>query len=218
MLTTPMRSDLSHLFPVLFPCEPFESPVETVSAWRHQAKGEKAAGLTSAREHIVLDFYRCDLCGIGIGPRHHEKELYFCPIFERKELLGGDPWIAERATQVRSRALRICGGCARHRRIPENFLLISEDLWKAKADEISQVRQSIDHFLLWIDRILITIWFALYGFPLSFSSEPSPEKKPRQTRPLSPPSSFLTKGTHPLSMILSVPLSPSSSSSPLLPR
>lgn len=133
---------------------PWESPVETTKGWRHYKSAEKSAGMESACDQVLVKYFTCDLCEIGIGPDHHEQELYFLPIVEGKECL------VDTVTIIKHKCLQICGGCARNRHLSEEHCIIPETLWgDALKASLETLLDGVKQLLTQVEMVLATMTY-----------------------------------------------------------
>jgi hypothetical protein len=94
-----------------------ESPLwVNVRECRNEMKAARASGQST--NTILMKWYECKRCSIGIGPEHYEKELYFY--------------------RNRGNFRLCCGGCARHYGISEEQAIIrGNDDWQETALDIA---------------------------------------------------------------------------------
>src|SRR5947209_8536447 len=117
---TTLETILEQRFGIPIPnlSELFKSPVESVKEWRANRKASEGAGEQVA---VLIKYFTCDICDIGIGPNQYEKEMYFHPIFQKKETSIDDERI------VKAQCLMVCGRCAayKHRMLSEDNLMMA---------------------------------------------------------------------------------------------
>lgn len=162
-------------FPLVFP-----SPVQSVSAWRKQAKAEKGAGMPSTQSRVLIKSFTCNLCWIGIGRNHHEQELYLLP------LVNQDIWVGDdvQPTHFDHALLYCCGGCARRRQLPESHLVVPASAWQ-EAFVLST--RDIQGAIAAFERdVLPSLWSITYEAVLAYLHPKKPghaqAKKPRTHR------------------------------------
>ena len=100
--------------------------VESVRGWRAQAKSAQAAGIESSMKKVLISFYRCDVCGIHIGPGYYEQTMYLYPVHDQSINCIDGPM-----QHFESAWLKVCGGCAHDRRrmVPEWLCLLKPEHW-----------------------------------------------------------------------------------------
>lgn len=110
----------------------FESPgqknhiVESVSNWRALKRGERDADLVPFHK-ILIDFYRCDLCGCSIGPGYDQQKMYLYPVRDEQCY----SWKIDRMKYYTIAWLKICESCGhnRSRYLPSFLLILRPEYW-----------------------------------------------------------------------------------------
>lgn len=132
--------------------EVYASPVQSVSAWRKQAKAEASAGLEQSGQ-VLVSLYGCDICGIQIGPGFYEQELFLYPL--RNTTITRD-----KPVHYSSAILYTCGGCARRRHLPEWLRVVQPAHWETTTllcEHDQEVRPTQRTQLLEMKRIYAAI-------------------------------------------------------------
>ena len=190
--------------------------VESVRGWRAQAKSLHSAGIESNRTRVLISFYRCDVCGIHIGPGYYEQTMYLYPV--RKQSLNcidGPPQYFE------SSWLKVCGGCAHDRRrmVPQwlcvltplhwstTLLLCREGETPTATDmtdrvQMTSLRRAIDAYVTAFYQYVFSVLLfsldipltAVYAPTASTAPQTSPQHRPK-TQHTSPLALATTKGT-----------------------
>jgi len=104
--------------------------VGPVSFWRAQQKMEEAAGLVQPADKIMVPWYFCDLCMIGIGPDHEHQRIYLYPAYREQAGPRG-----ERKRKIATDMFCICESCAswRERDLPEWLCVLGPWAWESDA-------------------------------------------------------------------------------------
>jgi hypothetical protein len=106
---------------------PREFTVMRVGDWRAQKKMDTAAGVETNASKLLIPWFTCDLCCIGIGPNHEEQCLYLYPVYDEKVKLYG-----KHAQKIEYDVFKICGDCAKrkNRDLPEWLCVAEPGCWE----------------------------------------------------------------------------------------
>ncbi len=137
------------------------SPVQSVSAWRKQAKAEKGAGFTSNQSRVLIKSFQCSICSVWIGKNHTEQELYLLPVVNQDIRIRDDP--PERPTHFDYALLYACGDCARRRQLPESHLVVPASTWETVTVlTTKRIQPAIEKFEQKVLPALCTQWGVSY--------------------------------------------------------
>ena len=109
----------------------YESPqrytVMRVGDWRAQKRMDEAAGVRTNASKLLVPWFSCDLCCIGIGPNHEEQHLYLYPVLDELVKLRG-----KNAQKIDYDVFKICGDCARRktRDLPDWLCVAEPGCWE----------------------------------------------------------------------------------------
>lgn len=112
------------------------STIQSQKTWADDTKAQRDLDKRKAERYSeIKGYYRtfCDKCGIGIGPAHIERALYFYPVIKAGIYLYDDEKIDEQGRLVPPReitdVLRLCGSCAARLDLPASRRVISPADW-----------------------------------------------------------------------------------------
>jgi len=145
--------------------------VQPVRDWRAQKKEERAAGYTTSYGNILVPWFKCDLCTIGIGPNHEQQHLYLYPVYEEKVKHQGGG-LQKRESEI----YRICGECAswKSRQLPEWLCCIGPWCWETndlleyykESNPVSQKHAAVIHMEV-CECLLIFVYAIAFNVRLS---------------------------------------------------
>ena len=127
----------------------WESPaLQSTKDWRAEKKAEHSA---YQETRALVDFFSCDICGIGMGPGHYEQEVYLYPVYECIMCILDDEDYSE--THIFLDCLTVCGTCAGRKRLADLHLVVSSCQWQESytrlLKEVSTLAQAW-RALLWL--------------------------------------------------------------------
>ena len=137
--------------------------VEDTSGWRQLKRGEKDAGLLSSLDQVLISSWRCEVCGIGIGPGYNQEFMYLYPVYRQ---FINNPKSDEKPRFYAYKTLKVCGDCAAHpsRQLPTWLCVLSPEIYsttvllceegedplplnKADPRQIEQVYAAIEDYI-----------------------------------------------------------------------
>lgn len=153
----------------------YESPqrftVMRVGDWRAQKKMDEAAGVKTNASKLLVPWFTCDLCCIGIGPNHEEQYLYLYPVYDERVKLRG-----KTAQRIDYDVFKICGDCARRktRDLPEWLCVAEPGSWEAtsQAEATRWIASMANPWFFTLLYVISQGW-SLHSFLSSFSA-PAP--------------------------------------------
>lgn len=182
--------------------EVYASPVQSVSAWRKQAKAEASAGIEPQGSQVLVSLFECHVCGVHVGPGYVHQELFLYPV--RNTTI-----IRDRPMHYKEALLYACGECARHRRrlLPEWLRIVEPTCWettrlltaegeearptqRTQLVEMKQIYTAIRQMVQAFTTLLFTLSLISLGFSLSLFKPTVTMKKEvmaQQTHTLSSP-------------------------------
>lgn len=146
----------SHTLPCISLSPAFESPVQTVHGWREEKRASQDSGQESYR--ALVSFFGCHICGIGIGPGHHEQELYVLPVWSAHLCL------LDERKRVEHECLTICGGCANRQGLTDEHLAAPAHVWDHPSTSYTQIKHQVTAFA-WFWQVLMLFFDGLWALP-----------------------------------------------------